>query len=424
MFVDEVTVLLLAGKGGDGCTSFRREKYVAMGGPNGGNGGHGASIIFRVDKGLKTLVDLKMMKHIRGDKGKNGEGSNRHGADTPDVIIKVPSGTTITNLETNTVIADLVHDGEEVVVARGGRGGRGNRAFATHENPAPKMSELGEPGEVVKIKCELKMLADVGLVGLPSVGKSTLINCVSNANAKVGAYHFTTLIPNLGVVKIPGKEDFVIADLPGLIEGAAEGIGLGHKFLKHAMRTKVIAHVVDMSASEGRNPIDDYENIIKELSNYDESLIKKPHIIIANKMDIAEAKDNLEEFKKKYPDDKIYEVSAINNSGLDVVMNDLADLVSSLDDVTLYNDLEKESHILYKFDNSKPFTIKRENNVWVLSGKEIETLFYMTRFNEEESVERFGRKLRGMGVEEELEKMGAERGDEVKILDYIFVFKD
>lgn len=424
MFIDEVTVLASAGKGGDGCTSFRREKYVDMGGPNGGNGGHGASIIFRVEKGLKTLIDLKMMKHIKGDKGVNGQGSNKHGANTPDVIIKVPAGTTITNLDTNTVIADLLHDGEEIVVARGGRGGRGNKAFATHENPAPKMSELGEPGETVKLKCELKVLADVGLIGLPSVGKSTLINCVSNAKAKVGAYHFTTLSPNLGVVKINGKEDFTIADLPGLIEGAAEGIGLGHKFLRHAMRTKVIAHIIDMSGSEGRNPIEDYENIINELKKYDEKLISKPSIIVANKMDLESAQNNLIEFKEKYPNEKIYEISSLNNQGLDIVMNDLADLVSTLEDVNLYDDIIKESHVLYKFENTKPFTIKRENNIWVLSGKEIETLFYMTRFEEEESVERFGRKLRGMGVEEELEKAGAMRGDEVKILDYIFEFKD
>lgn len=425
MFADEVTVLVTAGKGGDGCTSFRREKYIEMGGPNGGNGGKGSSIIFVTDPGLKTLIDLKMMKHVKGDKGMNGKGSDRNGANAEDIIIKVPMGTTITDLNTNTVIADLTRVDESVVVAQGGRGGRGNRAFANHENPAPRMSELGEPGEVKRIKCELKVLADVGLVGMPSVGKSTLINAISNCNAKVGAYHFTTLNPNLGVIKLSDGRNFVMADLPGLIEGASEGVGLGHKFLRHAMRTKVIAHVIDMAGTEGRNPIEDFENILAELNKYDDSLFKKPHIVIANKMDVDEALDNLTKFKEKFPDEKIFGISAVMQTGLEELVNTLADMVSELDEVKLYDEeVIKESHILYKFDNSKPFTIKRDNNVWVLSGKQIENLFLMTRFEEPESVERFGRKLRGMGVEDELEKMGAKRGDEVQILDYMFIFKD
>lgn len=422
MFVDEVVVKLVAGKGGDGCTSFRREKYIEMGGPNGGNGGKGADIIFKVDKGLKTLIDLKMMKLIKGDKGVNGKGSNMNGSNATDIIVKVPEGTTITDTETNVVIADLVHDGEEFIVCHGGRGGRGNRAFATHENPAPKMSELGEPGEELKVKCELKVLADVGLVGLPSVGKSTLINGISNAKAKVGAYHFTTLQPNLGYVKV-GEKAFVMADLPGLIEGASEGIGLGHKFLKHAMRTKIIAHVIDMSGIEGRDPIEDYKMIKDELLKYDEKLINKAHVVIANKMDIPSSKENLDRFKREFKDEKIFEISAINNEGLDDLIVYLADLVSEIDEVKLVDDI-KESHILFKFDDSDPFTVTRENNIWVLRGKDIEKLFKMTRFEEEESVERFGRKLRGMGVEEKLEELGAHRGDEVKILDYIFIFKD
>lgn len=425
MFVDEVNVLVVAGKGGDGCTSFRREKYIEMGGPNGGNGGKGSSIIFVTDPGLRTLIDLKMMKHIKGEKGINGKGSDRNGANALDITIKVPMGTTITDLETNTVIADLTRANESVVVAQGGRGGRGNRAFANHENPAPRMSELGEPGEVKKIKCELKVLADVGLVGMPSVGKSTLINSISNCNAKVGAYHFTTLNPNLGVIKLRDGRNFVMADLPGLIEGASEGIGLGHKFLRHAMRTKVIAHVIDMAGTEGRDPVADFENILTELKNYDEALIKKPHVVVANKMDVETSHDNLARFKEKFPDEKVFEISAVLQEGLEELVNTLADMVSNLDEVKLYDeDWKKESHILYKFDNSKPFTIKRDNNVWVLSGKQIENLLLMTRFEEPESVERFGRKLRGMGVEDELERLGAKRGDEVQILDYMFIFKD
>lgn len=425
MFVDEVTLKVTAGKGGDGCTSFRREKYIEMGGPNGGSGGAGASIIFRTDPGLKTLIDLKMMKHIKGEKGVNGKGSEKNGSNAKDVIVSIPMGTTITDITTNTVLADLTKKDEEFVVCKGGRGGRGNKAFATHENPAPRLSELGEPGEEKIIKCELKVLADVGLVGMPSVGKSTIISMISNCNAKVGAYHFTTLSPNLGVVKLNDGTSFVMADLPGLIEGASSGIGLGHKFLRHAMRTKVIAHVIDMGATEGRDPISNYETIIDELKNYDETLINKPNIVIANKMDVDGASDNLRNFKNKYPDVEVFPVCAILEEGLEPLINRLGELVSSLDEVILYDENAlKESHVLYKFDASKPFTIKRENDSWVLSGKEVETLFAMTRFDEEEAVERFGRKLRGMGVEDELEKMGAKRGDEVIINDYVFIFKD
>lgn len=425
MFQDEVKIKVIAGKGGDGCTSFRREKFVEMGGPNGGNGGKGASIIFKTDPGLRTLIDLHMMKQIKGDKGTNGKGSNRNGANTEDVYISVPMGTTIYDDENNIVLADLTKENEEYVVARGGRGGRGNRAFATHDNPAPRMSELGEPGESLIVRCELKVLADVGLVGMPSVGKSALISNVSNCNAKIGAYHFTTLSPNLGVVRARNGKTFVMADLPGLIEGAHEGVGLGDKFLRHAMRTKVIAHVLDMGGSEGRNPLEDYEIIKNELSLYDETLKNKPSIIIANKMDLENAKDNLARFKEKYPDEKIFEISALNKEGLNDLIDYLQELVEKCDEVILYDENQlKESHVLYKFKNEKPFTVKRENNIWILSGHDIETLFYMTRFDEDESVERFGRKLRGMGVEDELERMGAKRGDEVKILDYIFIFKE
>ena len=425
MFQDEVKIKVIAGKGGDGCTSFRREKFVEMGGPNGGNGGKGASIIFKTDPGLRTLIDLHMMKQIKGDKGTNGKGSNRNGANTEDVYISVPMGTTIYDDENNIVLADLTKENEEYVVARGGRGGRGNRAFATHDNPAPRMSELGEPGESLIVRCELKVLADVGLVGMPSVGKSTLISNVSNCNAKIGAYHFTTLSPNLGVVRARNGKTFVMADLPGLIEGAHEGVGLGDKFLRHAMRTKVIAHVLDMGGSKGRNPLEEKKKKKNELSLYDETLKNKPSIIIANKMDLENAKDNLSKFKEKYPDEKIFEISALNKEGLNDLIDYLQELVEKCDEVILYDENQlKESHVLYKFKNEKPFTVKRENNIWILSGHDIETLFYMTRFDEDESVERFGRKLRGMGVEDELERMGAKRGDEVKILDYIFIFKE
>ena len=424
MFVDEITLKVEAGRGGDGCTSFRREKFVEMGGPNGGNGGHGADIIFTTDPGLKTLIDLKMMKHIKGNKGVNGKGSDRNGSNAEDIIIKVPLGTTITDTSTGLIIADLTTENESVIVAKGGRGGRGNHAFATHENPAPKMSELGEPGESKIIKCELKMLADVGLVGMPSVGKSTILSMISSCKPKIGAYHFTTLSPNLGVVNLSDGKSFVMADLPGLIEGASEGIGLGDKFLRHAMRTKVIAHVIDMGSFEGRDPIKDYETIYKELENFDERLVKKPSIIIANKMDIDGAKENLEKIRSIYPDKEIYEVSAINGEGFDTLIMRLSDMVENEETVSLYKEEDYVSHILYKFNDSKPYTITKENDLWIIKGSEVEKLLDMTRFTEDESVARFARKLKGMGIEDDLEKMGAKRGDEVKIKEYIFEFKN
>ena len=424
MFVDEVLIKVIAGKGGDGCTSFRREKCVPMGGPDGGNGGKGADIVFEVDKGLKTLVDLRYMKNIKGDKGVNGKGSNRTGEKADDVVIKVPEGTTIIDNDTGLIIADLVGENNRVVVARGGRGGRGNKAFATQSEPAPKMSEYGEPGEERVIKCELKVLADVGLVGMPSVGKSTLLSMISASKPKIAAYHFTTLNPNLGVVKLKDQRSFVIADLPGLIEGASEGLGLGHKFLRHAMRTKILAHVLDMGAFEGRNPIEDFEIIRNEISKYNDKLARKPFIVIANKMDLVAANNNLKLFKEKYPNVIVCPISALNNDGLEECMLQIADLLDSSEMEPLYDETSFESHVLYKFQNDKPYTITKDGDVWVLQGAEIEKLFKMTKFTEEESVARFARKLRGMGVEEELEKLGAKRGDEVQILDYIFLFKD
>lgn len=420
LFVDEVYVKLIAGKGGDGCTSFRREKFVAMGGPNGGNGGHGANIVFEVDKSLRTLIDLKMQKIIKGDKGVNGKGSDRNGANAEDVIIKVPEGTVVSNKNTGEVICDLVTDGQREIIAHGGRGGKGNRAFATHDNPAPKMSELGAPGEEIEIKCELKMLADVGLVGFPSVGKSTLLSIISNASPKIAAYHFTTLSPNLGVVRVY-DDTFVLADLPGLVEGASSGLGLGFQFLRHTSRCKVIAHVVDMSGSEGRDPINDYEIIINELKAYDERLLKKPSVIIASKMDLEGAKQNLETFKKKYPNEKIYPISSIYNEGIDVLIKDLNELVKTSASVV---EEDMNSFKEYKFVSEKPFTIAKEDGIWVVKGEKVEQLFKMTRFTEDESVLRFAHKLKKIGVEEALTKAGAKIGDEVKILDYIFNFKE
>lgn len=420
MFVDELDIKLIAGSGGDGSTSFRREKYVPMGGPDGGNGGRGANIIFKVDKNLKTLIDLSYKKIIKADKGENGKGSNKYGKNAEDVIIKVPAGTTITSKDTNELIADLTTDEEEVIVAHGGRGGRGNKAFATHDNPAPKFSEKGEPGEELIVHLELKVLADVGLVGLPSVGKSTILSLISSAKPKIAAYHFTTLSPNLGVVKIKNGDSFVIADLPGLIEGASVGVGLGHEFLRHAMRTKILAHVIDMGASEGRDPIEDYKVIRKEIEEYNGSLKKKQEIVIANKMDLDSAQDNLEKFKKTYPNLEVIEISCMNNTGIDDLINILNEKLKEIPEVKLYNEADYK---LYKFVDKAPYTITRDGNIWIVKGKEIETLLKMTRFEEDEGALRFARKFKGMGIEDELERLGAKPGDEVQILDYMFTFK-
>ncbi len=424
MFVDEITLKVIAGPGGDGCTSFRREKFVPMGGPDGGNGGKGADIIFEVDPGLKTLIDLRYLKTVKGNKGVNGKGSNKYGSNAEDIIIKVPLGTTITDLDTNLVLADLTHEDSKVIVAHGGRGGKGNKSFATHDNPAPKFSEKGEPGEVRIIKCELKMLADVGLVGLPSVGKSTLLSQISNSKPKIAAYHFTTLTPNLGVVKLQDHREFVMADLPGLIAGASEGVGLGDKFLKHAMRTRIICHILDMGASEGNNPIEDYQVIRKEIEKYSAKLASKEEIIVANKMDLEEAQNNLETFKKAYPDKIIFPISAMNNTGIADLLKFIADELDKISNTDLYSENELESHLVFTFKNEKPYTIEKVDGIWVIKGEKIEKLFNMTKFNEDEAVLRFARKLKGMGVEDELEKLGAKRGDEVQILDYIFEFKE
>ena len=420
MFVDEVIIETTAGHGGDGCMAFRREKYVPMGGPFGGNGGKGGDIIFKADEGLRTLIDLRYQKHIKGNPGMNGSGKNKNGASAEDTIIKVPVGTTIKDNETGVIIGDLVNHGEEVIVSYGGRGGRGNVTLATKSNPCPSYSERGEPGENRKIKVELRMLADVGLVGLPSVGKSTILSMITNANPNIASYHFTTLSPNLGVVSTKDYS-YTVADLPGLIEGASDGLGLGIKFLKHIERTKIIAHIIDMSGIEGRNPYEDYITIRKELEKFSPKLLNKPEIILANKMDIPSAKENLIEFKKKIKS-TIYEISAINNEGLDKVIEELKELVKNTKEEVLFEPEIQESHVLYKFKKERPFTIIKENNVFIIKGDTVEKLFKMTNFNTEEALIRFSHKLRKMGIDDELEKMGIEEGDIVRILDYEFEY--
>lgn len=421
MFIDEVLVNVKAGNGGNGCLAFRREKHISMGGPYGGNGGKGSDIIFKVDTGLRTLLDLRYQKIIKGKKGENGLGKNQHGASAKDIVIKVPQGTVVTDIDTGLILADLKNINDQAIIASGGRGGRGNTAFKTQSNPAPNFSENGEPGEERNIKVELKLLADVGLVGLPSVGKSTILSKVSRSNPKIAAYHFTTLSPNLGVVKTLDNRTFVMADLPGLIEGASKGEGLGDKFLRHIERTRIIAHVVDMSAYEGRDPFDDYVTINKELASYNLRLLDKPEIIIANKMDGEEANNNLQEFKTKI-DKRIFPISAINNQGLDEVMMYLMDLLEEIHEEPLYEEDAFESHVLYKFKTETPYKIYKEGDIFIIKGAEIEKLLKMTNFSSSEAAIRFAGKLRKMGIDDKLREMGAEEGDKVQILNFTFDF--
>ena len=423
MFIDEVLIDLFAGDGGNGCMAFRREKYIEMGGPYGGNGGKGADIIFEVDEGLNTLIDLRYRRCIKGDKGENGLGKGMHGANANDIVVRVPQGTVITDVDTGLVIGDLTKHKDRVIVAKGGRGGRGNMAFATHSNPAPSFCENGEPGEIKKVKVELKLLADVGLVGMPSVGKSTLISKISAAKPKIAEYHFTTLKPNLGVVKASNDRSFVVADLPGLIEGASLGEGLGDRFLRHIERTRVIAHIIDISGFEGRDPYEDYMIINNELRTFNEKIIKKPQIVIANKIDLPGALENLEEFKKKV-DVPIYPVSALTVKGLEHVINILADMLDGIKKEPLYEEQEFESHVLYKFEAEEPFNIIKEDDTWVIKGEQPEKMLRMTKFNSDESVLRFSNKLKRMGIDSKLREMGAQTGDNVRILDFEFEFKE
>lgn len=420
MFVDEVIIKVTAGHGGDGCSSMHREKFVEFGGPDGGNGGNGGNIIFIADAGLRTLIDLRYQKNIKGLPGKNGMGNNRTGANGEDTYIKVPVGTTVIDTENNYVLCDLTEDKEIHIVARGGKGGRGNASFKTNKNNAPTISEYGSEGETRVIKCELKLLADVGLVGLPSVGKSSIISVISASKPKIADYPFTTLSPNLGVVKC-GNNSFVVADLPGLIEGASEGVGLGDKFLKHAMRTRVLCHVLDMSRD---SVINDYEVINNELKKYSEKLFNKKTLVVANKMDLEESTKNLELFKEKYKDLNIIEISAATKKGIDSLIYKLNELVSSTETEEIYNEEEYEDYVLYKFKEEKPFTITKEkDDYYRVSGEALERLLKKTRFNGEEAEIRFANKLKRMGIDDELERMGINEGDTVAILDFEFEYK-
>lgn len=433
MFLDQVTINVKAGSGGNGMVAFRREKYVPDGGPAGGDGGDGGDIVFVVDEGLRTLLDFRFTRHFKAQEGEKGMSKGMHGRGAGDTIIKVPPGTTIKDTDSGMVLGDLVYHDQELVVAKGGRGGRGNIRFASARNPAPEIAENGEPGQERNLELELKVLADVGLVGFPSVGKSTILSIVSKARPKIGAYHFTTLVPNLGMVQAEDGRSFVMADLPGLIEGASQGIGLGTQFLRHIERTRVILHVIDMSGSEGRDPFDDYLAINKELETYNLRLMERPQLIVANKMDMPDAEENLKIFREKlnagktdeFTDDiPVFPISAISHKGMNNVLSATADVLDVTSEFPLYELVDEDETVLYKHTpEEKGFEITRDPDAaWVLSGDKLEKTFKMTNFEHDESIMRFARQLRAMGVDEEMRARGAKDGDIVRIMKYEFEF--
>ncbi len=426
MFVDQVMVFIKSGDGGNGMVAFRREKYVPDGGPAGGDGGKGGDVIFQVEEGLRTLMDFRYNRHFKAPRGENGMSKNMHGRNAENMIVKVPPGTVVTDAKTGKVIADLVDHGQQAIIAKGGRGGRGNTRFATPKNPAPELSENGEPGDEREVTLELKLLADVGLVGFPSVGKSTLLSVVSAAKPKIAEYHFTTLSPNLGVVETDDNRSFVMADLPGLIEGAHEGVGLGHQFLRHIERTRVIVHVLDMSGMEGRDPYEDFLKINEELRQYNLRLTERPQLVVANKMDMPDAQENLELFKEQVGDEyPVFPISAITKDGVRDLLFEIANKLETTPEFPLIEDEEEEDErVLYKHQREEqPFELSREDDgTFVISGPKIERLFKMTDFSRDESVRRFAQQMRKMGIDEALRKRGAEDGDIVRIMDYEFEF--
>lgn len=429
MFVDKAKIYVKGGNGGDGIVSYRRELYVPMGGPAGGDGGRGGDVIFEVDEGLRTLMDFRYQRHFKAPAGERGKVKNQHGADAKDMVVKVPPGTLIVDDDTQEVIADMTYHGQRVVIAKGGRGGRGNVRFATANNPAPDVAEKGEEGQERYLVLELKVMADVGLVGFPSVGKSTLLSVVSGAKPKIGAYHFTTITPNLGVVDVGDGRSFVLADLPGLIEGAHEGVGLGHEFLRHVERTRIILHVVDMSASEGRDPFDDWQKINNELKLYNQELAQRPQLIVANKMDHPDAKEHLQAFKEQLEatgsEASVYPISAVTKEGVQKLMYACADLLDELPVLPAVEEVKEQSERkIYQAEEEEDqsFTIRRENDTYIVVSPYIEKMIKRINFTSYEASMRFARIMRKMGVDKALRQKGAVDGNYVRIGDFEFEF--
>lgn len=414
MFYDQAKIYVKGGDGGAGAVAFRREKYVPEGGPSGGDGGRGGSIIFIGDEGLRTLVDFRYKRHYKGNRGEHGQSKNMTGKSGEDIVLRVPVGTVVLDDQTGAAIADITQHGQRVVVAAGGRGGRGNARFMSNTNKAPTLAENGEPGEENWLRLELKLLADVGLVGFPNVGKSTIISQVSAARPKIADYHFTTLIPNLGVVELDDGQSFVIADIPGLIEGAHAGAGLGHEFLRHVERTRLLLHVLDISGSEERDPLEDLRIIQEELRLYSPVLAQRPVIIVANKMDVTGAEEHLQRLKDTIADDQeIFPVSAATGEGLNALMYRIAQLLPDTPVPEILN--PPAAHLVTKAQPDKRFEIIKEQDMFLITGKEIEKHVQMTFFEQEAGVHRFQNILKAMGVNEALRTQGIKEGDQVEI---------
>lgn len=425
-FIDRTSITVKAGDGGNGKSAFRREKFVPKGGPSGGDGGRGADVVFVVDNNMNTLLYFRYHRRFKGENGENGDIKNQYGHNAPTCIVKVPPGTIVKDADTGDVIADLTAAGERVVVAHGGRGGRGNAKFSSSQNRAPTFAELGEPGESRSLSLELKLLADVGLVGYPSVGKSSIIACVSAARPEIAEYHFTTLTPVLGVVRVDDERSFVMADIPGLIEGAADGAGLGHDFLRHVERTKVILHVVDASGVEGRDPVEDYHRINAELKKYSEKIARRPQILVANKMDLPGAGENYARLEKLAAAEgiAIFPVSAATREGLAAL---IAETAKALD--RYVEEPEKTDGIkVYDADKDEDperITITRnDRGDFIVSGKALEKLVAMTNFGNDEALRRFQYIWRMKGIDSRLKKRGIKEGDTVHIGAMEFEFRE
>ena len=423
MFIDEVKILIRSGKGGDGMVAFRREKYVPKGGPASGNGGQGGSIFFEGDEGKSTLSDLKFQRHVFATDGESGKSKNMAGKDAEDVIVRVPIGTIVYNDDTNEVLADITKHQERYLIAKGGRGGRGNTAFANSKNKAPKFQENGELGEEINLRVELKLLADVGLIGYPSVGKSTLISVLSKAKPKIADYPFTTIIPNLGVVDYAGVKPFVLADMPGLIEGASKGLGLGIQFLKHIERTRILLHVIDMSPDSLRDPYEDYLSINKELEEYQYELGKRPQIIVASKMDEDGAEERYKAFLKQIPKEiKVFPISALTNQNLKELVYETKKL---LDETPFFYEKQEvvEEHVEYTFEEEKDIDIRRTKaNTYNVTGALIEKAYRKRALSTDENIQAFLSKLRRLGLDDKLRKAGAKNGDTIIIYHLEFEF--
>ena len=423
MFIDYTKVTVKAGDGGNGAISFHREKYIDNGGPDGGDGGRGGSIYFKVDKDKNTLLDFRYNKKIVAENGENGGTKNCTGKSADDIYVSVPKGTVIKDLDKNRIIADLSHDDDIFMVAKGGKGGKGNQHFANAIRQAPRFAEQGEEGEERQLELELKLIADVGLVGFPNVGKSTIISCVSSAKPKIANYHFTTLEPSLGVVKTKDGSTFVMADIPGIIEGASEGVGLGIKFLKHVERTRLLLHVVDISGSEGRDPVEDYLAINRELVKFSERLYKKKQLVVANKVDVMQGDDNLKRLKEVCDKDgvEIIEISAVTNYNLDLLVNKVAKELQSIDqeDVTYVEEMYDEVTL-----EDEGYTIEKVSDGFKVYGKPIERLMKKVNMYDIESRQYMHRVLINMGVIKELRQKGIKEGDTVDIVGYKFEYED